>query len=156
MSTSIQKWDCRFLRLAEEISTWSKDPSTKVGAIIVNDRRIISTGYNGFPRGIADDDRLTDRVMKYPRVVHAELNAIFNAARNGQPVDGADIYVHGLPVCHDCAKAVIQSGISRVVMLKSFAPSMNKWLTDWEISLDMFNESGVEVVIYDGGDPCQS
>ena len=72
----MNKWDDRFLKLATVIGNWSKDPSTKVGAVIVNDdNKIISTGYNGFPRGIRDDDRLDNRAQKYDLIVHAEANS---------------------------------------------------------------------------------
>ena len=79
------KWDQRFLDLAAHIAGWSKDPSTKVGCVVVGeDREIRSTGFNGFPRGISDDnDRLTDREKKYPLICHAEENAIMHAARIG-------------------------------------------------------------------------
>ena len=79
------KWDVRFIELAKHISLWSKDPSTKVGCVVVGeDREIRSTGFNGFPRGIDDDDeRLMDREKKYPLICHAEENAIMHAARIG-------------------------------------------------------------------------
>ena len=80
-----EKWDGRFLSLATHISGWSKDPSTKVGCVVVGpDREIRSTGFNGFPQGIADtDERLSDRNLKYPLICHAEENAIMHAARDG-------------------------------------------------------------------------
>ena len=78
-----EKWDGRFLSLATHIANWSKDPSTKVGCVVVGpDREIRSTGFNGFPRGIADtDERLSDRELKSPLICHAEENAIMHAAR---------------------------------------------------------------------------
>ena len=92
------KWDTRFMKLAREISTWSKDPSSKIGAVIVNDeRRILATGYNGFPKGIEDtEERLNDRDQKYPLIVHAEMNALMNALYSGVSVKDATIYVYGL------------------------------------------------------------
>jgi dCMP deaminase len=141
------KWDKRFMKLAREISTWSKDPSSKIAAVIVNDeRRILSTGYNGFPRGIEDtEERLNDREQKYPRIVHAEMNALFSALYNGVSVKDATIYVWGLPICAECTKSVIQSGIKRVVIvLPDFAPE--KWKTQWrEMSKPMYDEAGVSV-----------
>jgi dCMP deaminase len=78
------KWDVRFLRLAHEVAKWSKDPSTKVGCILVKDKKVISMGYNGFPAGISDDlSRLEDRSIKYEITVHAEVNAVTNAALHG-------------------------------------------------------------------------
>lgn len=139
-----EKWDNRFLKLAKEISTWSKDPSTKVGAVAVNnERRILATGYNGFPRGIDDsEERLYDRAEKYPRVIHAEMNAIYNASYNGVSLDGSTLYVWGLPCCSDCAKGVIQVGIKRVVMPKMNYPAL--WSDSFELTRTMFREAGVE------------
>ena len=80
----MNKWDYRFIKLAKEIASWSKDPSTKVGAIAVNDKRIIATGYNGFPKGIEDsNNRLSDRDTKLAFMVHAEKNLIYNATSHG-------------------------------------------------------------------------
>jgi dCMP deaminase len=141
------KWDARFMRLAKEISTWSKDPSSKIGAVIVNnDRRILSTGYNGFPRGIEDtEERLNNKEEKYPRIVHGELNALLGALYNGVSVKDATLYVYGLPVCADCTKSVIQSGIRRVVINMS-ALDNEKWGKQWnEISNPMFQEVGVSI-----------
>ena len=89
------KWDIRFLELAKHISGWSKDPSTKVGCVVVGeDREIRSTGFNGFPRGISDDnERLTDRNKKYPLICHAEENAIMHAARIGVSLKGSTAFV---------------------------------------------------------------
>lgn len=141
------KWDRRFLKIAKEISTWSKDPSSKIGAVIVNDeRRILATGYNGFPRGIEDtEERLSNREEKYPRIIHAELNALMNALYSGVSVKGATLYVYGLPVCSDCTKSVIQSGIKRVVLTPTYnAPE--KWRVSWEaLSAPMFKEAGVSI-----------
>ena len=149
------KWDIRFLKLAKEISTWSKDPSSKIGAVVVNDdRRILATGYNGFPRGIEDsDERLNDREEKYPRIIHAELNALMNALYSGVSVKGATLYVYGLPICSDCTKSVIQSGIKRVVLSPPYlAPE--KWRESWEkLSEPMFKEAGVKIryIVFDNG-----
>lgn len=141
------KWDIRFLKIAKEISTWSKDPSSKIGAVIVNDeRRILATGYNGFPRGIEDSsERLNNREEKYPRIIHAELNALMNALYSGVSVKDATLYVYGLPVCSDCTKSVIQAGIKRVVVTAThLAPE--KWRDSWNnMSAPMFKEAGVVV-----------
>ena len=111
------KWDMRFLDLATHISEWSKDPSTKVGCVVVGpDREIRSTGFNGFPRGILDsDDRLTDRDLKYPLICHAEENAIMHAARIGLALKGCTAYVTW-PPCTRCARSLIQAGISEIVI----------------------------------------
>lgn len=139
------KWDERFYEVAKLVSTWSKDPSKKIGAVIVNDdRRILATGYNGFPRGIEDtQDRLFDRDEKYPRIVHAEMNALMNALYNGVPVKGATMYVYGLPICSECCKSVIQSGIKRVVVAYPIEAPL-KWRDSWNNqSKPMFEEAGV-------------
>ena len=113
-------WDEYFMGIALMSAKRSKDPNTQVGACIVNaDRRIMSVGYNGFPRGCSDDefpwDREGDAVdTKHPYVCHAELNAILNAG--GRDLRGCAVYVPLFP-CNECAKAIIQSGISEVVYL---------------------------------------
>jgi dCMP deaminase len=137
------KWDNRYLSLAKEVSSWSKDPSRKIGAVIVGDKgQIISQGFNGFPRGISDDEeRLQNRQEKYKYVVHAEANAIYNAIHNGSSTRDATIYVTGLPVCHECAKAIIQCGIKKVIM--DSEPTDN-WLESGNLSLEMFKEAGIE------------
>ena len=134
--------DLRFLRLAREISLWSKDPSTKVGAVIVGDNgQVISQGYNGFPRGFDDsEERYADKPTKYMFVIHAEANAIYNALYNTCPVSGATIYVHGLPCCQECAKAIVQSGIKRVVF--DSKPSA-RWYESCENALKIFEEGCV-------------
>lgn len=113
----MNKWDYRFLKIAKEVGTWSKDPSTQVGAIAVNDKRIIATGYNGFPKGIKDtDELLSDRQAKLKLMVHAEMNMIYNATQHGVSLEGSTVYIHGLPACEDCFKGLIQIGVARVVM----------------------------------------
>jgi len=111
-------WDEYFMSVALLAAMRSKDPNTQVGACIVgDDNRIISTGYNGFPRGCSDDEFPWDREgeeTKYPYVVHAELNAILNAG--GRSLAGARVYV-GLFPCNECAKAIIQAGIKEVIYL---------------------------------------
>lgn len=138
------KWDTRFLNLAEHISTWSKDPSKKIGAVAVGDQRqILAQGYNGFPRGINDaDERYDNREEKYKLVVHAEMNVIYNASYNGVSLNGSTLYVHGLPVCSDCAKGVIQVGIKRIVMPSQDIPE--HWEQSWQKTKEMFNEAGIK------------
>ena len=116
--TDYISWDEYFLGIAMLAARRSKDPSTQVGACIVSeDNIIISTGYNGMPKGCSDDEFPWDREgeeTKYPYVVHAELNAILNA--NGRDLRGSRIYVALFP-CNECAKAIIQSGVKEVVYL---------------------------------------
>ena len=116
--TDYISWDEYFLGVAMLAARRSKDPSTQVGACIVSPENIIiSTGYNGMPKGCSDDEFPWDRSgeeTKYPYVVHAELNAILNA--NGRDLRGSRIYVALFP-CNECAKAIIQSGVSEVLYL---------------------------------------
>ena len=111
-------WDAYFMGIAMLAARRSKDPSTQVGACIVSqDNIIISTGYNGMPKGCSDDEFPWDREgqeTKYPYVVHAELNAILNAS--GRDLRGSRIYVALFP-CNECAKAIIQSGVREVIYL---------------------------------------
>jgi dCMP deaminase len=108
------KWDVRFLSMASLVATWSKDPSTKVGAVIVDDqRRIVSLGYNGFPKNICDDKRLDKREIKYKMIVHAECNALLFASM--QSSTDYTIYTHPFMPCPACAGMIIQSGITRAV-----------------------------------------
>ncbi len=140
---SSNKWDHRYMDMAKLVATWSKDPSSKIGAVAVNEKgQILTTGYNGFPRGIADDDRLNDRPVKYKYIVHAEQNAIYNATYNGVSLHDSTMYVAGLPCCSDCAKGIIQVGVRRVVM--NGDPSNERWEESTKLTLDMFKESGVE------------
>jgi dCMP deaminase len=138
------KWDQRFIRVAREVSSWSKDPSKQIGAVIVKDKRILATGYNGFPKGIDDSaDKYNNRELKYELVVHAEMNAIFNASFHGVSLKDTTMYVWGLPVCNECAKGIIQVGINRIVMATSDVPE--KWSESFEKSRNMFSEANVEI-----------
>jgi|TARA_Y100000768_G_C23880431_1_gene634954 dCMP deaminase len=139
------KWDHRFIELANHIAQWSKDPSTKVGCVIVGeDREIRSTGFNGFPRGINDDEeRLNNRDLKYPLICHAEENAIMHAARIGVSLKGSSAYVTW-PPCSRCARSLIQAGISEVIYYDEIEIP-ERWSEDFKISSEMFNESGVVI-----------
>ena len=133
-------WNKRFLDLCDHVATWSKDPSTKLGSVIVdNKKRVVSVGYNGFPRGVDDrDDRYNDRPTKYLFVAHAERNALDNAP---MMVDNCALYVTLLP-CNECAKSIIQKGITTVV---TYRPERED-VFNWNITLNMFHEAGVNVV----------
>lgn len=133
----MSKWSQRFLDLAEHIAEWSHDPRTKVGAVIVDEqKRVVSMGYNGFPRGVNDsDERYNDRSTKHLFVCHAERNALDNAPHS---VQGCTMYVPLIP-CNECAKSIIQNGISKVVSYKT-----NREDTfNWDITRIMFEEAGV-------------
>ena len=131
------------MQLAKQAAQWSKDPSSKIGAVAIGCKgQVLSTGYNGFPRGCSDSlTRYTNRELKYKMIVHAEMNAIFNATYNGSSLDGATLYVYGLPCCSDCAKGIIQVGIKRIVMEGSIP---DRWKESWALTQDMFNEAGVQ------------
>ena len=143
ISILLNKWKYRYLDLADQVGSWSKDPSRKIGAIAVGKHgQVLAQGYNGFPRGISDmDERYNDRQLKYKYVVHAEMNCIYNAADNGVSLRGADLYVTGLPTCSDCAKGVIQVGIKRVFMR---ADVPEAWIDSWKLTQSFFNEAGVK------------
>jgi dCMP deaminase len=143
----LNKWDKRYLALAKEVSTWSKDPSTQVGSVAVgNKKEVLSQGFNGFPRGIKDTpERYEDRPTKYKFVVHAEMNAIYNATYSGTSLDGATLYIYGLPICSECAKGIIQVGIKKVVIEKS--KELKNWNESLKISQEMFAEAGVKLII---------
>lgn len=136
------KWHKRFMDLAELISSWSKDPSTKVGAVIVDkNRRIISTGYNGFAVGVDDsEERLIDRTLKYPLTLHAEENALSFAKQN---LEGCILYVYGLTPCAHCASLIIQSGIKEVYTYKH--EENDRWKDSFELTKQIFNEAGVNL-----------
>ena len=121
------------------------DSSRKIGAVIIGDKgQIKSQGYNGFPRGIKDlPERYNDRPTKYKYVCHAEANAVYNALHNGTSVLGDTIYVTGLPVCHECAKAIIQVGIKKVVYDTDIEDGVG-WQESCLLALSMFDECGVE------------
>ncbi|MBE6925089.1 MAG: dCMP deaminase family protein [Ruminococcaceae bacterium] len=124
--TDYISWDEYFMGIAMLAAMRSKDPSTQVGACIVSPENIIiSTGYNGMPKGCSDDVFPWEREgadTKYPYVVHAELNAILNA--NGRDLRGSRVYVALFP-CNECAKAIIQSGVKKVIYLSDkYADSM--------------------------------
>ncbi len=146
-SEGIMKWDLRFLKLATHISEWSKDPSTKVGCIIVGeDREIRSTGFNGFPRGIEDtEERLNDRAKKYPLICHAEENAIMHAARIGVSLKNCIAYVTW-PPCNRCTRSLIQAGINKIV-IPNGVEIPERWIDEFNLSKSMLNESGVELLI---------
>lgn len=144
ISISSNNWDLRYLSLADNIAQWSKDPSTKIGAVAIGEKgQVLAQGYNGFPRGIKDiPTRYAIRDTKYKLVVHAEMNVIYNATYNGTSLDGATIYVNGLPVCSECAKGIIQVGVKKVVMKEGSVPE--QWIESWEETKGMFNEAGIE------------
>jgi dCMP deaminase len=146
MRTDVPDWDTYFFEMAKHTATRSKDPSTQVGAIIIDkDKWILSTGYNGFAPGVHEDDKRWSRPEKYKRVIHAEMNSIAAAARAGHSTKGAHLYVTHYP-CLMCARLIIASGIERVYTL----PPPAGWEADAELAEQMFKEAKVEVFVNTG------
>lgn len=134
-------WDERFLDLARYVAQWSKDPSTKTGAVIVDPNgTVLSLGYNGFPRGMADlTERYADREFKYAHIVHCERNAMLFAQRS---LKGCTLYTWPFMSCAPCAAMVIQAGITRCVAPNSDNP---RWQADFTRVRTMFSEVGVQL-----------
>ena len=143
------KWDDRFMALAKHIAGWSKDESTKIGAVVVGeDNQILATGYNGPPRGVNDNvPERKERPAKYLYTAHAEANAVYNAAREGVALEGCTMYISGLPPCNVCAQAIIQSGIMTIVVQTLEYPE--HWAEFIKPALEMLEEAGVEIWIHD-------
>jgi dCMP deaminase len=139
-------WDKKYIRLAREISSWSKDPSKQIGAVAIGEKgQVLAQGYNGFPRGIKDtDERLNHRQTKYKYVVHAEMNCIYNATYNGVSLNGSTMYIYGLPVCSECAKGLIQVGIKRVVSTPITDATPEQWVESTKLTKEIFEEAGVK------------
>jgi dCMP deaminase len=142
-------WDIRFIEMAAMVASWSKDPSTKCGAVVVRpDKSVCSVGFNGFAKGCSDaDDLYANRELKYERVVHAEVNSILLAR---EPLTGYTMYTYPPnfgPSCARCSSHIIQAGITRVVhVLDTSADFAQRWKETIEIGLDMYAEAGVEIV----------
>lgn len=142
-----EKWDRRFLELAGVIASWSKDPSKKVGCVITGpEKQILATGFNGMPRNVNDnvDDRY-ETPTKYYYFEHAERNAVFNAARHGVCLRGCTAYSTFI-TCSDCARALIQSGIYRLVVPGiEETIGKTKWTESWTHAYTMLIESGMKI-----------
>jgi len=147
METSIisGKWQARFIKLAQEISTWSKDAGTRVGAVIVRpDRTICSVGFNGFPRGVEDSpSAIANRDTKLLRTIHAELNAILSAK---EPLTGYSLFVWPFQPCAQCAAAIIQAGIADVYCPFNDHLAHERWSESFRAALQMFDEAGVTTI----------
>ena len=149
------RWDNHFLHLCLDHARMSKDPSTKIGAVIVGpDREIRSAGFNGFPRGIADDlCRLQNRETKLQLMVHGEMNAILAAARVGIPLKDCTMYiaamsgtvdsVWGGPPCIRCTVEIIPAGITRIIS-RPFKNVPSRWKQDLQLSRFFLTEAGIE------------
>jgi dCMP deaminase len=130
--------------------TYSKDQSTKVGALIMSDsNEPLSWGYNGLPRGVNDSpedhpERHDRTKVKYFWAEHSERNAIYSAARNGHKLFGSKIYVSRLPTCADCARAIVQAGIKEV-FIEAGVTSVERWHESWKLAKEIYDEAGVTV-----------
>lgn len=144
----ITKWHFRFLSLAKFVSGWSKDPSTKVGAVLVRDSvKIVSLGFNGFPQRMPDlEENLFNREEKYSRVVHGEINAILFA---GVSVQGCTLYTYPFMPCDRCAVQIIQAGIVRVVVSRASEDAKKRWAESFAKTQRYFVECEVELVEVD-------
>jgi dCMP deaminase len=144
--TPQEKWDRRFLGLARLVASWSKDPSTQTGAVIVDGkRRVVSVGYNGFPAGVDDDPaRYADRETKYRLIIHCERNALLFAAR---PLDGCTLYTVPFMSCAPCAALVIQAGITRCVAPVLPPRLVERWGAETDLAAGLFREAGVELCL---------
>ncbi|HIN09723.1 MAG TPA: dCMP deaminase family protein [Phycisphaerales bacterium] len=147
-----QKWHERFLELADCIATWSKDPSRGVGAVIVSPmRQVLATGYNGLPRGFEDQPERLQRPVKYDLIVHAEMNAIIQCARNGISPVGATLYSSFSPCIH-CSLSIVQAGINRVVT-RPIEKGDEDWNDSIEKSVVLFEEVGIEYLVLEPACP---
>ena len=152
MSKKRPTWDQTFMELADVIAKRSKDPSTQVGAVVVNkDRVVLSMGYNGFPRGVLDNEELyNNRELKYKYISHAEQNALDFAETS---LKGCVIYVSAMPgiPCTQCTKSIIQKGLSEVVVKSKRGTDIpDRWVDDFNISKEMFMWAGIRVRSLDG------
>lgn len=141
----MNKWDERFLGLARHIAAWSKDPSTKTGAVIVApDRRVLSVGFNGFPRGVMDHPvRYENREEKYKIIVHCERNAMLFCRESLQ---GTTLYTWPFLSCSSCAAMIIQAGIIRHVAPRS---TNERWGEEVQMTLQILAEAGVGLDLLD-------
>jgi len=138
----VNKWDGIFMNEAYIWSQRSKDPSTKVGAVITRGKKLISVGYNGFPENVRDDEkRYADRELKYLMIVHAELNAILTTTEN---LAGCSIYTWPFLSCSSCAGAIIQKGIKRIIAPES---DVSRWKKSFDAAMTMYKEADVLVTL---------
>ena len=143
-------WPEYFYDMANLVAKKSKDQSTQIGAVIVGpDNEIRSTGYNSFPKGLNDDlQERQDRPEKYYWIEHAERNALYNAAKIGVSTKNCTMYLNcGVPCC-DCARGIINSGIKTIYICEHDITKSAHWIEHSKRSMEMFTESGVEILHY--------
>jgi dCMP deaminase len=141
----MNKWTKHFLRIAAEAGSMSKDPSTQVGAVLVVDRRVVGTGFNGFPGPIRDSrSRLEDRDTKLKLIVHAEMNALLDAGREAR---GSTLYLHGFQAspCLNCTKHLIQAGVRAIV---AYGPPLpERWKEETQMAAAILAEADVDLMV---------
>ena len=141
------KWDRRFMAMSFLVASWSKDPSTQCGSVIVDtNKRIVSVGFNGFPKGTSDEETLyNNREEKYEKILHAETNSILFAQRD---LTGYTMYVVPLPPCSRCMSLIIQSGIKRVVSIQPSDDLKKRWWGSNLLSFSMAKQAGIDITLY--------
>lgn len=152
MTEDRPSWDTYFVKLARHVATRSKDPSTKIGAVIVDPNNgVISTGYNSLPRGIDDTKpERFERPEKYKWFEHAERNAIYHAALGGRATKGGRIFLSCWVPCTDCARGIINAGITEVILGREHEdPKRVKWIDEGLRSIAMFREACVGLRYYE-------
>ena len=152
MIKEIPKWDDYFMSMVYLVASRSKDNKTHIGAVVVGqDKEVVSLGYNGFPRGTNDYvHERQEKPIKFEWFEHAERNAIYNATLIGVSLKGCKMYTNGTP-CTNCSRGIIQSGIKEVIIDKMWdETNSHEDKKNFEISLQMFNESGVKVKYWEG------
>lgn len=144
---NLLKWDMRFLDMAKLVSTWSRDPSTKTGAVITDDKSIVSVGFNGFPSSMPDKEEwYNDRSEKYSRIVHCEVNSLVFANRS---VKGCTLYTFPFLSCDRCFSQMVQAGIIRFVAPKANEDQLSRWGEAFKRVRRYAQECGVEILELD-------
>lgn len=150
------KWDLRFLRLAMEYSMYSKDPSTKVGAIItINTNVQVSQGYNGFDKNDLDlEEDYNNRDIKYSKIIHAEQNAVERAKKNGWgTLRGCTLYTFPMQPCVKCTEDwIIPKKIERVVSIFPSKDALSRWEDNFTESRSKLEAHGIDLVLYEAVD----
>ena len=145
---SSEKWDKRFMEMAKLVASWSKDPSTKAGAVIVRpDKTIVSVGYNGFPSKMPDDPKMYEnREEKYSRIVHAEVNALIYSR---EPVVGYTLYTYPFLSCDRCFSQLAQAGISTFVSPICPPHLLERWGKSFDMVRLRAKEMGINIQEYE-------
>ena len=145
MNDKFTNVDYTFMLEARLWASRSKDPSRRIGAIIARGKTHLSTGYNGFPSRTPDkEELLNNREEKYKRTIHAEINCILNALKNGVNISGSTLYVYGLPTCSKCAPLIIGAEIDRVIYC-DISSENSVWEGEGKITEELFKEAGVQL-----------